>query len=613
MSEDISKQAAKLVAAIPTDSQGDGRKFADAVRKSLNYIAMYIGTGGGGSGSGGSSSTIDNQLGNFTMTYEKDGDYYNLILEWDKGTFGATIQYSYALASLQQGPYKGVESVDWSTVGSRIYQSAKGDSAGTDGKYRMVIKNVLSGYAYKATLIGVTNDGARSDETKAPTASVFIPLDVRATTPLAFLNTTATASGLLIEWGQPDPNFYTYTEIRDNDSNFGTDVGLIVRSRGNSYLYIPTQRTGIIYGANYGISKKYSDIMSSQYSFPELSTPEKPTYDIVASDDGRKYCITLHFKQPSYGLGTNVYVNGVKYQVNSSKNIFTFYTTRSTCEVYLTYYDIISESDSSASISIDIDNPDLSDTTTHINIHSNDVTTKTLTSNDATVHNISSNDIDVVNLRIQGNVQSTNINAENIVSDSMTSKAGNISALAADSINSTNISTGVADINAAMINDLTATHVEVYGNLSSKGYVTATKVFNAVYNDYAEWFERGDDAERGDIVALDEDSDYEQYVKAKAGDKVVVGIVSSDYAHIIGGLPSDNYEADNMVHFVPVCLMGRVPVKVKGPVHVGQYIIPSSDAGIGIAVWGRTRWSVGMALESNDNNDVKLVKVLVRE
>ena len=90
MATDFNKQAARLVAAIPTDSQGDGRKFADAVRKSLNYIATYAGTGNGssgGDGGGGTITTISNQLSNVRITHEKSGDYYNLTVTWETGDF----------------------------------------------------------------------------------------------------------------------------------------------------------------------------------------------------------------------------------------------------------------------------------------------------------------------------------------------------------------------------------------------------------------------------------------------------------------------------------------------------------------------------------------------
>lgn len=47
------------------------------------------------------------------------------------------------------------------------------------------------------------------------------------------------------------------------------------------------------------------------------------------------------------------------------------------------------------------------------------------------------------------------------------------------------------------------------GNVTLTGTLTAAKVYNAVYNDYAEFFPRGDDTQRGDIIALDETSGKE--------------------------------------------------------------------------------------------------------
>ena len=141
MATDFNKQAARLVAAIPTDSQGDGRKFADAVRKSLNYIATYAGTGNGsgsGGGDGTTVTTISNQLSNVKISYAKSGDYYNLTVTWDTGDFNEARVYKYALLNLQQAPQKGNTSVNWNQVGSRIYQSKYGATTAT-------IPNVLPG------------------------------------------------------------------------------------------------------------------------------------------------------------------------------------------------------------------------------------------------------------------------------------------------------------------------------------------------------------------------------------------------------------------------------------------------------------------------------------
>ena len=149
------------------------------------------------------------------------------------------------------------------------------------------------------------------------------------------------------------------------------------------------------------------------------------------------------------------------------------------------------------------------------------------------------------------------------------------------------------------------------GDITATGDITGARVFNAVYNDYAEWFERGDDAEVGHIIALDETSAQERYVKATNKSKVIVGICTGNYAHIIGGEYNDNYETYNLKKFIPVSLAGRVPVYVKGAVRVGNFIIPTDAPGIGKASKERTGGAVGIALEQNLDSGIKKVKVLV--
>lgn len=151
----------------------------------------------------------------------------------------------------------------------------------------------------------------------------------------------------------------------------------------------------------------------------------------------------------------------------------------------------------------------------------------------------------------------------------------------------------------------------VNGDITATGDITGARVFNAVYNDYAEWFERGDDAEVGHIIALDETSTQERYVKATNKSKVIVGICTGNYAHIIGGEYNDNYETYNLKKFIPVSLAGRVPVYVKGAVRVGNFIIPTDAPGIGKASKERTGGAVGIALEQNLDSEIKKVKVLV--
>lgn len=149
-------------------------------------------------------------------------------------------------------------------------------------------------------------------------------------------------------------------------------------------------------------------------------------------------------------------------------------------------------------------------------------------------------------------------------------------------------------------------------DITAEGTITGSKVFNAVYNDYAEWFERGDDAKAGQIIALDESSDKEQYIKATDKSRAVVGICTNNYAHIIGGENHEDYEAYNLKKFIPVSLAGRVPVYVKGKVEIGDYIAPSDIPGVGRAVKNPGFNTVGMALKGNDDGEIKLIKVLVR-
>lgn len=151
----------------------------------------------------------------------------------------------------------------------------------------------------------------------------------------------------------------------------------------------------------------------------------------------------------------------------------------------------------------------------------------------------------------------------------------------------------------------------VTNGLTAAGNVTAAKVFNAVYNDYAEFFERGEPTDEGDIIALDEKTG--KFVRADSSSRFVVGVHTESYAQIIGGKKSANYEEDNKENYIPVSLAGRVPVKVKGVVHIGDYIYPSGEKGIGTASASKhlRRDYVGRALESSNSKGVKLVKILV--
>lgn len=153
------------------------------------------------------------------------------------------------------------------------------------------------------------------------------------------------------------------------------------------------------------------------------------------------------------------------------------------------------------------------------------------------------------------------------------------------------------------------------------GYCHANRMYNAVYNDYAELFPKGEDTEPGDIIALDINSDKEQYIKATSNSKKIVGVHSDEYGHLIGGeKPPDrvNFIEYNLKKYIPIGLVGRCKVKILGVVNKGDDIIASNIPGVGRA-WKEgiddislLKNSIGFAVESSNNEDIKLIRVKLR-
>lgn len=152
-------------------------------------------------------------------------------------------------------------------------------------------------------------------------------------------------------------------------------------------------------------------------------------------------------------------------------------------------------------------------------------------------------------------------------------------------------------------------------NTSFPGVLTASRVVNAQYNDYAEFFERGEETEAGDIIALDLSSDEERYIKATPRNRVIVGIHSDEYAHIIGGEKGKTLE-ENLKNFIPVALAGRVHVKVSGVVYKGDRIVISNGMpGIGIALTNNStsnKQVIGIALENKYNLGIGKIRLLLK-
>ena len=142
--------------------------------------------------------------------------------------------------------------------------------------------------------------------------------------------------------------------------------------------------------------------------------------------------------------------------------------------------------------------------------------------------------------------------------------------------------------------------------LNYNGYLYATKVFNSVYNDYAEYFEKSNgEFEAGDVIAADEETG--KYRKSIGEfDNTVVGVFSDDFAHCIGG----NGDGNDDQNFIPVGLAGRVKVKVIGSVKVGDLLVSSSIDGVAMS-GDKSGCVIGKALESSSDIKIKKIKMLI--
>lgn len=148
--------------------------------------------------------------------------------------------------------------------------------------------------------------------------------------------------------------------------------------------------------------------------------------------------------------------------------------------------------------------------------------------------------------------------------------------------------------------------------LDASGEIHASAVYSAVWNDFAEWFEKqheSDNFEPGTILAWDETG----VVRASEFNKYsVVGVASNSYGYIVGGENLDNMN-DNFKKFVPVALVGRVDVQVVGTVNRGDFIVPwHNGIGIGVHPTNYTHGTVvGKALYPKHDEDIGTVKIAV--
>lgn len=150
----------------------------------------------------------------------------------------------------------------------------------------------------------------------------------------------------------------------------------------------------------------------------------------------------------------------------------------------------------------------------------------------------------------------------------------------------------------------------------SSGVLTCTKVVNAVYNDYAELFPKGEETEPGDLIVLDLDSENEKYVRSSKRNTRIVGVHTDEYAQLIGG--DEATLAENLKHYIPVSLAGRVRTKFIGIARKNDFVVASIIPGVARAYYeglDKPEDIIGILVEEDDNdqqNEVRRLKIKLK-
>ena len=132
------------------------------------------------------------------------------------------------------------------------------------------------------------------------------------------------------------------------------------------------------------------------------------------------------------------------------------------------------------------------------------------------------------------------------------------------------------------------------GNRFGTIFGTAT---TAQYADLAEKYTTDVEYEAGTVLAVAINSDAEATQTWQSGQRVL-GVISTNPAFLM------NDDADGQA----IALRGRVPVKVVGPIRKGQPLICNQD---GKGMYGDTSNSFAIALETNEDANVKLVECVI--
>lgn len=167
--------------------------------------------------------------------------------------------------------------------------------------------------------------------------------------------------------------------------------------------------------------------------------------------------------------------------------------------------------------------------------------------------------------------QSTSIKVEDSVNHSY-SEMFNSGLITLQSRNSSSAAAGIkfqgngSSTSVLLSNQYNTKILKLTGNFVVDGDVSTVnggRVFNAVYNDYAENYYKDnvmEIVEPGDIICVDDKTQKYRKVREISDLKLVVGVCSDTYGFLLGG--DENMSKEQMaLEYIPVGVSGRVYVK----------------------------------------------------
>jgi len=155
----------------------------------------------------------------------------------------------------------------------------------------------------------------------------------------------------------------------------------------------------------------------------------------------------------------------------------------------------------------------------------------------------------------------------------------------------------------ATFDDLTATNLTILpgGTIEATG-ATVIGEWQATYSDIAEQYESDKDYAAGTVVKIGGDKEI---TASDVSVDDVFGVISSEPAYVLNSGKEGLY--------LPVVMVGRIPVRVKGPIAKGERLVSSNTPGVARAV-KKSELSChtpifGRSLENSDDEGERLVEV----